>query len=604
MTSTSATGSTKRWTQRLAASMRPDGRDDHLVAQARGMTIVEVVRRFWPRLRPLRGWLALGLLLLLAAPAIATVEILLFSRLVDDVLVPADWRPLLWLAAAYVGLNLLSAVVDGCDDYLSTWVSQRFLVGLRRDAFAHVLAMPSHALDRRRLGDTMARLTSDIGSVERFMVGQLTAGLGALATLLFYVGALLWLQWELALASFVVVPLFWWVSKRFATLTREISRERRRRGGSLSSLTEENLANAALVQTYGREEQAVASYHRQNRAIAHAELAGSRIRALFLPLVDLAELLGILLVVGLGVWALATDRLTLGGLLAFLTLLSSCYRPIRELSDLLPSLYSATAGVERVVELLDEPLASDRPGARDVVVRRGEVELRGVRATYPPDPTLPAPRTPRPVLDGFDLHLRPGERVALVGPSGSGKSTVARLLSRHLTPEAGAVLLDGQDVADATASSVRRAVTVVLQENLLPDATVAETIAFARPDASREDVVRAAHAADAHGFVTRLPDGYDTRIGQRGRTLSGGQRQRLSLARALLHDGPVLVLDEPTTGLDPASSRRLLDAVLDGARGRTVLLLTHDPVALEYVDRVVDLGAAATPSVALEKVAP
>lgn len=584
MSSTSTTPPTRR--QRMAASLRPDGRDDHLVAQATGMTVVEVVRRFWPRLRPLRWWLLLGLLLLLAAPAIATVEILLFSRLVDDVLVPADWRPLIWLAAAYLGLNVLSAVVSGADDYLGTWVSQRFLVGLRRDAFSHVLALPSHALDRRRLGDTLARLTSDIGSVERFMVGQLSAGLGALATLLFYVGALLWLQWELALASFVVVPLFWWVSKKFATLTRDISRERRRRGGSLSSLTEESLGNAALVQTYGREEQAVAAYHRQNRAIAHAELAGSRIRSVFLPLVDLAELIGILVVIGLGVWALATGRLTLGGLLAFLTLLTQCYRPIRDLSDLLPSLYSATAGVERVVELLDEPLAGDRPGATDLVVTRGEVELRGVRVAYPAADDAPAPR---PVLDGLDLHLRAGEVVALVGASGSGKSTVARLLTRHLRPEAGTVVVDGQDLSDVTASSVRRAVTVVLQENLLPDATVHDAIAFARPGATRAEVVRAAHAADAHAFITRLPDGYDTRIGQRGRTLSGGQRQRLSLARALLHDGSVLVLDEPTTGLDADSSRRLLSAVLDGARDRTVLLLTHDPVALEHVDRVVRL---------------
>ena len=234
---------------RLAAALRAAPEQSALVDVAAPLRLVEIGRRFWPRLRPLRGWLALGVLLLTAAPAIAVAEALLYQRLVDDVLVPAAFGPLLGLALLYIGLNLLSGVVSGADDYLATWVSQRFLVDLRRDVFSHVLALPSAAHDRRRLGDTLTRLTSDVAAVERFMVSQLSEGLGALIRLVFFVGALLWLEWQLALASFVVAPLFWWISTRFARLTRDVSRERRRRGGSLGSVTEEALANASLVQS-------------------------------------------------------------------------------------------------------------------------------------------------------------------------------------------------------------------------------------------------------------------------------------------------------------------------------------------------------------------
>jgi len=283
----------------------------------------------------------------------------------------------------------------------------------------------------------------------------------------------------------------------------------------------------------------------------------------------------------LGTWALATDRLSLGGLFAFLTLMMQCYRPIGELGDLLPSLFSAAAGIERVVELRREPPVTERPDVRELTDPEGVVQLEGVWVRYP--------GAQNHALRDLHLTARPGEVVAVVGPSGAGKSTLARLLTRQVEATAGVVRLDGYDVQDLTIRSVREAVCVVLQETMLLDTSVYENIAYARPEATSREVEAAAQAADADAFIEALPHRYQTRVGQRGRTLSGGQRQRLSLARAILRGSPVLVLDEPTSGLDPDSARRVLAPIRTAFAARTVLLVTHEPVALEFADRIVRL---------------
>jgi len=570
----------RRLAARLRALLTPPAGGTDLVADAPAVPLRALLARFWPYARPYRTAIAAGLVLSILVPAFETAEIWLFKLVVDQVLVPHDLTPLAWIAGGYVALTLVGGLFSFFDDYLAAWTGERFLLDVRASVFAHLHRVSLDTLDRSRLGDLISRLTSDVQAIETLLLGGVGDGSAAFARLLFFGGALFVLSWPLALVSLVVVPFFWWAARRFSRAVKRAAREKRRRSGSLAAVAEESLANAALVRSLNREDSEVERFRTENRAIMDAELAATRIRALFGPLVDLLELAGVMVVLGFGTWLLSRGELTLGGLLVFLAYLTQMYTPVRDLSRLAQRLFSASAGAERVLELLAErPRVADAPRARPLQRVRGDVELRDITYRYP--------GAPRPALRGVSLRVRAGEAVALVGPSGAGKSTIARLLLRFDDPEAGAVLLDGHDLRDVTLASTRGHVGLLLQETLLPDTSVGEIIAFGRPGATAAQVEAAARAAGAHEFVTALPDGYGTRVGQRGRTLSGGQRQRLAVARALIRDTPVLVLDEPTTGLDAAARERLLAPLGRLMAGRTTILISHDPAVVAHADRVV-----------------
>ena len=576
---------------RLARSLAPAPDADRVVAAAPTVPLREVVRRFWPLVRPLRKPFAAGIALAALLPAVEAAEIWLFKLVVDDVLVAETLGPLAVYVPAMVGLALLGALLSFGDEYAGTWVGERFTLALRSRLFAHLQELEPDALDRRRHGDVLARLTGDVHAIETLLLEAVAEVVQAAARLLFFGAALFLLSWKLALASLVVVPVFAFAAHRFARLSRRAARERRRRSGSLSAVAEEALANAALVQSANAQDAELERFRRENRGAMEAELAGTRISGLFAPVIDLIELAGAVAIIVLGTWALAAGDLTIGGLLAFLAYLAQLYRPVRDLSRLGQRVFEASAGAERVIELLDiRPRVRERPGARALTRAHGRLELAGVTYRYP--------GAPEPAVAGLDLLVAPGRCVALVGASGAGKSTAAKLALRFADPDAGTVRLDGHDVRDLTLRSLRTHVALLLQDAPLFDASVRENVAYGRPDAG-EAAIRAALADVAGGLADELPDGLDTRAGQRGRALSGGQRRRVAMARAWLQDAPVLVLDEPSAGLDAEASRRLQEPLRRLMADRATLLITHDlelaaaadeVVVLEH-GRVVDRGA-------------
>jgi ATP-binding cassette, subfamily B, bacterial len=561
----------------------PRRHDSGLVAAAPQVAPRELARRFWPFARPYKRVIGAGLLFVAALPAVQAAEIWMFKLVVDQVIVPADFDPLPLIAAGVLGLTLVGAALSFGEDYAWTWAGERFLLDLRATFFAHVQRLSFDTLDRRRLGDLIARLGGDIQAIEGFVLGGIAELVSAGARIAFFTGALFLLDWQLALYALVLAPPFYLAARYFARLARHAAREKRRRSGAVSAVAEESLANTALVQSMGRADHERRRLLHEGEGVVDAELAAARVGGAFSGLVALVEVAGVLAMVAFGTWAIQDDRLTVGGLLAFLAYLTQLLRPIGDLSHLAASLLAASAGAERVLELLDRrPLVRERPGAVSLEHVRGELELDGVTFAYPD--------VPEPVLGGLSLRVAPGEVVALAGPSGSGKSTVGRLLLRFADPQAGAVRLDGYDLRDLSLDTVRDNVGALLQETLLFDASVRDNIAYGRLDASRGEIEAAAQAAGAHEFIMQLPDGYDTRVGQRGRAISGGQRRRIEIARTLLRDTPAVLLDEPTTGLDADAALRLIEPLRALLRGRSALLITHDERLLSCADRVVRLS--------------
>ena len=566
--------------RRLRALLLPTAPGEAAVAASPRVGIRTLMRRFWPIARPYRRQIVAGLVFVALVPAVQSAEIWLFKLAFDEVVVPAELGPLAWIAPVVIGLAALGGLIGFGEDYTWTWAGERFLLDLRVKFFSHVQKLSLPQLGRRQTGDLLSRLSGDVQAIESFVLGGLAEIVSAAARIAFFGGALFLLDWRLALVSLVVVPPFALSARWFSRLAKEAAREKRRRSGSLGAVAEESLTNTALVQSSGRLDHERERVRREGEGIVQAELASARVSGAYAPVSTLIELAGVLSIIALGTWSVQEGRLTVGGVLAFLAYLSQLLRPIADLGHLVTTLFAASAGGERVLELLDEePEIRDRPGAVALGRARGALELEAV--------TFRHVGSLEPTLETVSLSIEAGEIVAVTGPSGAGKSTIARLLMRFADPGNGVVRLDGRDLRECKLDSVRANVGYLQQETLLFDASVGENIAYGRPEASQDEIEAAARSARAHEFVTALPAGYDTRVGPRGGDLSGGQRRRVEVARTLLRDTPVVVLDEPTTGLEGAEATKVGEALRELLQGRTAVVVTHDPALVETADRTI-----------------
>lgn len=569
----------RRWSGVLRDLAGQTGGADGGVPRAPVVPLRVIFARFWPYARPHRALLGTALVLAIGSALLAAASVGFFKVLVDRVLVPHDLGAFGWVALGYVGLTLGAGAVGFGRRVIGSLAGERFVLDLRGIVFDQVQALSLAFFEQRRLGDVITRLTGDIRSIERLVVSGVFRALSYLLRIVFFTGALFYLNWRLALASLVVIPLFAWLARRFAAKIKEATREQKRRTGALTAVIEENLSNIALVQAYNRQETAARQLNEQNVARFRARMTATRMRAAFTPLVDFTELAGTLIVAGLGTYELVQGQITLGGLLAFAAYLAQLYSPVRHLGQLVNTVYAASTSAERVLELLDErPAAADRPHARRLPRVRGHVRFDHVGFAYPGARSA--------ALRDVSFTAEPGQLVALVGASGAGKSSLVKLLLRFYDPGAGTVRIDHHDLRDVTGVSLRANIAVLLQETLVFDGTIRDNIAYGRPGATDADLLRAARAADVHDFVQALPDGYDTVVGQRGRRLSGGQRQRLAIARAMIRDAPVLVLDEPTAGLDGESARRVLDPLRRLMADRSTLLISHNLTSVHDADTI------------------
>jgi ATP-binding cassette subfamily B protein len=558
----------------------------------------EWLPHFLPLLRPFRRplcWAALAMVL----DALLTVfRPWPLKVVIDRVLSDKPTRvPLLgaWLDAAPLdrmhilygacATTLLIAVSTGTLTYyyIRTLgdVGQRFVFALRRNLFAHLQRLSLRFHDRQRTGDLITRLTSDIDGIQDFIANGIIV-FGSNSCLLAGMLALMfWLNWKFALAALSVSPLLFWTVFRYTHRIKVAAGEARASTGLLASLAQETLASIRIVQGLAQEQQQDQRFEAQSATSLKAYLEGVRYQARVWPLVDVLAAIGLAVVMWYGATQVLAGVLTTGDVVVFFAYVTNLYSPMRQLGRLSYMFNRASIGAERIAEVMRvRTEVTDRQGARDVSRLRGSIEFRDVSFEYEPG---------QPVLCGINLRIAPGEKIAIVGTTGAGKSTLVSLVPRLYDPSGGAVWMDGEDIRNYSVQSLREQISLVLQDSLLFSGTIRENIAFGRPDASAEEIVAAATTANADEFIERLLDGYETRVAERGSTLSGGQKQRLAIARAILRDAPILILDEPTTGLDAASERIAIDALERASAGRTTLMIAHRLSTTRLADRIIVL---------------
>ena len=463
---------------------------------------------------------------------------------------------------------------------------------LRGALFAHLQKLPLAFHVRRSSGDVLTRLTGDVKAMEDFVedsVGDLVGSIMILAATMAY---LFRQSWQVALLAIVMVPLLTLVSNVFARRIKSASKQLRASEGDLASTAQEMLTSISLVQVYGRGASEERKFAQQSSSARDAVLRTARLEATFSFIVAVLEAIGIAVVILVGARLVSSRALSAGDLIAFILLIQNMFKPIRRIIKQWNKVAGVYASVERVNDLLDrQPTVVDAPDARPAPPLEGVVAFRDVSFAYQSLSEDADDTGGRLALHGVSFRIPAGGSVALVGHSGAGKSTIAQLLPRLYDPHVGAVLIDGHDIRSFTIESLRAQISMVLQETILLRGTVAENIAYGREGASPEEVVHAARLAGAHDFIMDMPDGYDTVLGERAATLSGGQRQRLAIARAFIRDAPILILDEPTTGLDAVSSSLVADSLHTLARDRSTLIVSHDLNLIRHVDRVLVMSA-------------
>lgn len=541
-----------------------------------------VMRRLWPFVRPHRGLLLLSLLLLFGVSAAQLAQPYLVKVAVDEHVTPGRLDGLGRVAALFAVALLGEFLLRFAQLYVLERAGQNVVFDLRNAAFAHLQSLPAAYFDRHPVGRLMTRVTSDVEAILEAFTSGLVLMLADLVKLAGIIAILIWMDWRLAVVTLAVVPALAAATWVFGMRLRRAYRRVRATVARLNAFLQENVAGMRIVQLFVREHEALAQFDGINREQRDAQLDGVRYDALFSAVAELVGSLTLAAIVWAGGARILAGVVTFGTLVAFIDYAGKFFRPLQELSQRYTTMQAAMASAERIFELLETKATIAAPAhpRRPASAARGAIEFEGVTFGY---------REGEPVLHDVSFRIRRGERVGVVGWTGSGKSTVIRLLVRLYDVWDGRVLVDGIDVRDYDPRELRRIVGVVLQDPFLVAGTVTDNISLGDPRISLEQVRAAAATVDAERFIGRLAGGYGHEVRERGSNFSVGEKQLLSFARAVAFDPAVLVLDEATASVDPATERRLQAALQTLLRGRTSIVIAHRLVTLREVERILVL---------------
>ena len=513
--------------------------------------------------KPLHGWLKHFIRADLGQHKTATVE---------------------FAALALVAIAVLAAFCSYVEDHMTSRVGQWITYDLRSKLYNHIQHLSLRYHKTKDTGDLISRLTTDIDAVQSFVVSGSMGMIVDSVTLVGMASVMFYLNWRFTLIALSVAPILFVLSYSFTRRSKKASREVRKKQSAIVSMMQENLSAIGVIKVFAQEGHVQDRLEDESRESIEMALHARTVKAMLSPLIEITVATGTALVLWSGGTLVLGGALSAGSLILFIWYLGKMYKPLQDFAKMTDAYSKASVGYERIREVLElPPEVGDRPTAQAAPGFRGEIEFDNVSFSYV---------IGQAVLANISFKVEPGEVVALVGPTGAGKTTIAALIGRLYDPESGTVRIDARDVRDFAQKSLRDQISFVLQENILFRASIRENISFGKPQATLAEIQRAAELADAHEFITKLPNGYGTVVGERGDTLSGGQRQRIAIARAIIRNAPILIMDEPSSGLDALSEKAVFEALWRLITGKTAVVIAHRLSTIQRADTilVIDQG--------------
>ena len=549
-------------------------------------------------LRPYRGWLAVVFAAMLVEIAAGLAAPWPLKLVIDDAL--GNHHLPHWLAwaheyagfgkhtlgvalfagAATLAIAIVGAIASYIDNYYTTSAGQWIANDLRLRIYEHLHRLSLRYYDHAKIGALVSTITSDVATIQDFASSSTLDIVIDLLTIVFMVGLMLWMDWDFTLIAVAFAPVLLIFIFHFKTAVKEATRAVRKRQSDVLSIVQHGLGSIRVTKAFGRQDIEVAHLEAASHATVVAALRARKIKSLMSPVVNIVVAICTAIVLWKGTSLIVAGAMTAGALTVYLAYLKKFFKPVKDLASMTSTVAQTTVALERIQAILSaDDVIEERAGAIDPGRVRGAISFDRVSFGYDKDT----------VLHEVSFDVKPGQVVGIVGPTGSGKSTVLSLLPRFYDPALGRVMIDGIDISDYRIVALRSQIGFVLQDTLLLHGTIRENIAYGRPEATEEEVVAAARIANADEFISRMPLGYDTMVGERGNTLSGGQRQRIAIARAVIRNSPILVLDEPTAALDAESEHLVIEALRRLMKGRTVIMIAHRLGTLTDADKIIVL---------------